>query len=160
MRRCAAQLRCLFAIRIRFATDCAELRNAPADPSRGQGMSPSYVWLLKCTVGSYNHVDGCLRQRCPCGKSESRSRDHVVRIIDWCISHRGGGESDSHRDVLPRTGPHRTRSVRALTHESADRCCHDDRHKRLDEHRGWVRESFPLRAWCRAESCSNCLVPH
>ena len=50
MRRCAAQLRCLFAIRIRSATDCAESRNTPADPSRGQGISPNYVWLSKYTA--------------------------------------------------------------------------------------------------------------
>ena len=26
------------------ATGCAESRNTPADPSRGQGMSPNCVW--------------------------------------------------------------------------------------------------------------------
>jgi len=37
----------LFATRTRSATGCVGSRNTPADPSRGQGMSPNYVWLSK-----------------------------------------------------------------------------------------------------------------
>ena len=51
MRRCAAQLRCLFAIRTPSATACAESRDTPADPSRGQGISPNYVWPSRYTAG-------------------------------------------------------------------------------------------------------------
>src|SRR6478736_1477614 len=50
MRRCAAQRRYLSAIPTRSATDCAESRNTPADPSRGLGMSPNYVWRSKYTA--------------------------------------------------------------------------------------------------------------
>ena len=50
MRRCAAQRRYLSAIPTRSATDCAESRNTPADPSRGQGISPNYVWLSRYTA--------------------------------------------------------------------------------------------------------------
>jgi len=43
----------------RTSVYCAGSRNAPADLSRAQGMSPNYVWLPKCTAGSCNHADGC-----------------------------------------------------------------------------------------------------
>ena len=44
MRRCAVRLRCLFATRTPSATACVESRNVPADPFRGQRMSPNCVW--------------------------------------------------------------------------------------------------------------------
>ena len=49
-RRCAVRLRCLSATRTPSATGCAESRSTPADPSRGQGMSPNYVWRSKYTA--------------------------------------------------------------------------------------------------------------
>ena len=47
MRRCAVRLNDCFATRTPSATACVESRNTPADPSRGQGMSPNYVWPSK-----------------------------------------------------------------------------------------------------------------
>jgi hypothetical protein len=44
MRPWVVRLRCLLATQTPSATVCVESRNVPADPSRGQGMSPNCVW--------------------------------------------------------------------------------------------------------------------
>jgi hypothetical protein len=41
---CAVRPRCLFATRTPCATGCVGSRNTTADPFRGLGMSPNYVW--------------------------------------------------------------------------------------------------------------------
>src|ERR1700722_3323151 len=101
MRPCAVRLKYLFVTPTRSATGCVESRNVPADPSRGQGMSPNCVWHSKYTAVSCSRNPLTLHHR---GRWVCLEFVIPGRVFSIAIVGRHDGHAVGVRDTEKRNG--------------------------------------------------------